>query len=170
MDHPGNVGAWGELYVMLGTSSAALIGLLFVASSLHLKAMVDHPVLRTRSRNLTLHLAVMLVQATAVLTPQPLRFLGIEVIVVNVCGLVLPLTFLYRTIVRPARRRAKGSGFSLYMGLAYILGYAIGIAGGVALSQSLIWGLYLVTFSNAGFFVLVILNGWKLMLGIQESE
>jgi hypothetical protein len=56
------------------------------------------------------------------------------------------------------------------MGLAYILGYAIGIVGGVALSQSLIWGLYLVTFSNAGFFVLVILNGWKLMLGIQETE
>jgi hypothetical protein len=170
MEHLGAVGAWGELYVMLGTSSAALIGLLFVASSLHLKAMVDHPVLRTRSRNLTLHLTVMLVQATAVLTPQPLRFLGVEVIIVNVCGLILPLTFLYRTIFRPARRRAKASGFSLYMGLAYILGYAIGIVGGVALSQSLIWGLYLVTFSNAGFFVLVILNGWKLMLGIQETE
>jgi hypothetical protein len=170
MDHVEKVGSWGELYVMLGTSSAALIGLLFVASSLHLKTMVDHPVLRTRSRNLTLHLVVMLVQATAVLTPQPLQFLGIELIIVNLCGLALPLTFLYRTIFKRTRRRAKGSGFSLYMGVAYILGYAIGIAGGAALTQSLTWGLYLVTFSNAAFFVLVILNGWKLMLGIQESE
>ena len=170
MDHVAKVGSWGELYVMLGTSSAALIGLLFVATSLHLKTMVDHPVLRTRSRNLTLHLVVMLVQATAVLTPQPLRSLGIEIIIVNLCGLVLPLTFLYLTIFRPARRRVKGSGFSLYMGIAYILGYATGIVGGVALSQALLWGLYLVTFSNAIFFVLVILNGWKLMLGIQESE
>ena len=170
MNHVASVGSWSELYVMLGTSSAALIGLLFVATSLHLKAMVDHPVLRTRSRNLTLHLVVMLVQATAVLTPQPLRSLGIEIIIVNLCGLALPLTFLYRTIFRPARRRVKGSGFSLYMGIAYILGYATGIVGGVALSQALLWGLYLVTFSNAIFFVLVILNGWKLMLGIQESE
>jgi len=170
MEHLGKVGSWGELYVMLGTSSAALIGLLFVASSLHLKTMVDHPVLRTRSRNLTLHLTVMLVQATAVLMPQPLRFLGIEVIIVNLCGLSLPLTFLYRAVSRRTRRRAKGSGFSLYMGIAYILAYTIGIAGGVALSQSLLSGLYLVTFSNAVFFVLVILNGWKLMLGIQESE
>jgi hypothetical protein len=170
MEHVAKVGSWGELYVMLGTSSAALIGLLFVATSLHLKAMADHPVLRTRSRNLTLHLTVMLVQATAVLMPQPLQFLGIEVIVVNLCGLSLPLTFLYRTMFSRTRKRTKGSGFSLYMGLAYILAYTIGIAGGVALSQSLLWGLYLVTFSNAIFFVLVILNGWKLMFGIQESE
>ena len=28
--------AWRDLYVMLGTSAAALIGLLFVATSLHL--------------------------------------------------------------------------------------------------------------------------------------
>jgi hypothetical protein len=75
MEHLGKVGSWGELYVMLGTSSAALIGLLFVATSLHLKELVDKQVLRTRSRNLTLHLTAMLVQAAAILTPQPLLFL-----------------------------------------------------------------------------------------------
>jgi hypothetical protein len=169
MEHVENFGSWGELYVMLGTSSAALIGLLFVASSLHLKELLDKPVLRTRSRNLTLHLTAMLVQATAILTPQPLRLLGIEIIVVNLCGLYLPLSFVYNHFLG-GHVRGKRGGFSIYMGTVYILGYALGIGGGAALTQSLLWGLYLVTFSNAIFFVSVVLNGWKLMLGIRETE
>jgi hypothetical protein len=169
MEHVENFGSWGELYVMLGTSSAALIGLLFVASSLHLKELLDKPVLRTRSRNLTLHLTAMLVQATAILTPQPLRLLGIEIIVVNLCGLYLPLSFVYKHFLG-GRVRGKRGGFSIYMGTVYILGYALGIGGGAALAQSFSSGLYLVTFSNAIFFVSVVLNGWKLMLGIRETE
>jgi hypothetical protein len=169
MEHLGKVGSWGELYVMLGTSSAALIGLLFVATSLHLKELVEKQVLRTRSRNLTLHLTAMLVQATAILTPQPLRFLGIEIIIVNLCGMYLPLSFVYRHFLG-GRTRGKRGGFSIYMGTVYILGYGLGIAGGAALTQSLSWGLYLVTFSNAVFFVSVVWNAWKLMLGIRESE
>ena len=169
MDHVAALGSWGELYVMLGTSSAALIGLLFVATSLHLKELADRQVLRTRSRNLTLHLVAMFVQAIAILTPQPLRFLGIEIIIVNLCGMYLPVTFTYQAYKRGRESGTRG-GFSIYMGVTYMLGYAIGIAGGVALSQSLAWGLYLVTFSNVVFFVSVVLNGWKLMLGIQELE
>ena len=169
MEHAAKVGSWGELYVMIGTSSAALIGLLFVATSLHLNEILDKQVLRTRSRNLTLHLVALLVQATAILTPQPLIFLGTEIVVINLCGMYLPVTFGYRAYKR-GREAGKRSGFSVYMGIAYILGYAIGVAGGVALSQSLLWGLFLVTFSIAFFFVAVVVNGWKLMLGIAESE
>lgn len=169
MEQVEKFGSWGELYVMLGTSSAALIGLLFVASSLHLKELLDKQVLRTRSRNLTLHLTAMLVQATAILTPQPLRFLGMEIILVNLCGLYLPLSFVYKHFLG-SRMRGKRGGFSIYMGMVYIFGYGLGIAGGTALTQSLSWGLYLVTFSNAIFFVAVVVNGWKLMLGIRETE
>jgi hypothetical protein len=169
MEHVAKVGSWGELYVMIGTSSAALIGLLFVASSLHLKELVDKQVLRTRSRNLTLHLAAMLIQATAILTPQPLGLLGIEIIIVNLCGMYLPLSFVYKHFLS-SRARRKRSGFSIYMGTVYILGYGLGVAGGAALTQSLLWGLYLVTFSNAVFFFSVVVNAWKLMLGIRESE
>jgi len=169
MEHAARLGSWGELYVMIGTSAAALIGLLFVASSLHFNEMLDKPVLRTRSRNLTLHLVAILVQATAILTPQPLRFLGIEIALINFCGMYLPLTFLYRTL-KKGHKSSKRGGFSIYMGTVYILSYGLGIAGGAVLGASLSWGLYLVTLSNAAFFVAVVVNAWKLMLGIRESE
>src|SRR5262249_9922252 len=41
--------AWHELYVMLGTSSAALIGLLFVATSLHLREIANQDIYRLRA-------------------------------------------------------------------------------------------------------------------------
>ena len=37
------IDAWHDLYVMLGTSSAALIGLLFIATSIHLDEVVSNP-------------------------------------------------------------------------------------------------------------------------------
>jgi hypothetical protein len=40
------IATWQNLYVMLGTSSAALIGLLFVATLLHLGEIVSSPVFR----------------------------------------------------------------------------------------------------------------------------
>jgi hypothetical protein len=169
MEAGSELGSWRDLFLMFGTSAAALIGLLFVATSLHLNEMTANPVYRTRSRNLTLHFVAMLVQAAAILTPQPLRFLGIEVIVINLCGMCLPLTFVYRAFVRN-RASGRQGGFSIYMGANYILGYGLGIAGGVALSKSLSWGLYLIAVSNVEFFVSVIWNAWKLMLGIRESE
>lgn len=169
MEAVSELGSWRDLFLMFGTSAAALIGLLFVATSLHLDEMLANPVYRTRSRNLTLHLVAILVEAAAILTPQPLRFLGIELVVINLCGMYLPLTFAYRAYVR-GRDSGKRGGFSIYMGLNYMLAYGLGIAGGVALSQSSMWGLYLVALSNVEFFVSVIWNAWKLMLGIRESE
>ena len=37
------IGAWHDLYVMLGSSTAALIGLLFVAVSIHLGEALHPP-------------------------------------------------------------------------------------------------------------------------------
>jgi hypothetical protein len=45
------IATWQNLYVMLGTSSAALIGLLFVATLLHLGEIVSSPVFRVRAYN-----------------------------------------------------------------------------------------------------------------------
>ena len=69
---------WRDLYVMLGTTAGALIGLLFVAMSLHLDLMVSNPIFRLRARNNTIHLLIMLVQAGLLLAPQPEALLGIE--------------------------------------------------------------------------------------------
>ena len=42
--------SWRDLYLMLGTSSAALVGLLFVATSLHLAEIANEDIYRLRSQ------------------------------------------------------------------------------------------------------------------------
>ena len=68
---------WRDLYVMLGTSAAALIGLLFVVTSLHLDNIVRNPVYHRRAYNQTLYLVILLVEAMLILTPLPVRILGV---------------------------------------------------------------------------------------------
>ena len=52
---------WHDFFVVLGSSSAALIGLLFIATSLHLGEIVNDPILRRRAFNNTLFLLMALV-------------------------------------------------------------------------------------------------------------
>ena len=158
---------WRDLYLMLGTSSAALIGLLFVASTLHVREIVSVEMFKVRVQNTMLVMVGTLIQATAILTPQPLRFLGAELLILNLWGLWFPLSLL----VRAGRmtRRARG-GFSFYRGMFFTTGFLIGIAGTIALIAGEDWGLYLVTVSYTHSLVAGIWNAWMMMLGIGQGE
>ena len=92
--------AWHDVYVMLGTASAALIGLLFVAASLHLGEVVSNPGFRVRAYHLTLYLVTLLVEAIVILVPQPLSYLGAELFVLNLAGLLLPLSTFYTFVYK----------------------------------------------------------------------
>jgi hypothetical protein len=87
MGNPYQPELWRDLYVMLGKSSAALIGLLFIVTSFHLTAIKNNPLFRFRARNNTLHLLSMFVQAMLILTPQSAVVLGAELVAINLFGL-----------------------------------------------------------------------------------
>jgi energy-converting hydrogenase Eha subunit A len=161
--------AWRDLYVMLGTSAAALIGLLFVATSLHLDEIMSDPIHRTRARNTTLHLLVLLVEATLILMPQPIRALGVELAVINLIGLQLPLGFVFRAFHKNRETR-KRAAYSLYRGSINIAGYCLGIAAGACLFERSNWGMYLITVSFIAFLVSAILNAWTIMSVVGQAE
>ncbi len=158
---------WRDLYVMLGTSAGALVGLLFVFTSLHLDEIVNNPVFRLRARNNTLHLLIMLVQAALILTPQPMAILGAELVAVNLFGLRLPLSFTYKYFFRSKGSR---SAFPIYPFVTYTSCYLLGIAGAAGLIAHANWGMYLVTASYVTILVAVALNAWTIMLGVGQTE
>ena len=160
---------WHDLYVMLGGSSAALLGLLFVATSLHLNGIVNNPGYRTRARNLTIHLVVTLIIAAAVLTPQPIAVLGGELLAVSLCGLWLPLSFHYNAHFKN-KAMAKRGGLSIYRGLTYLVAYLLGVAAGAALIEQANWGMYLLTVAYVIFIGSVVWNAWTIMVGIGQTE
>jgi hypothetical protein len=158
---------WRDLYLMLGTSSAALIGLLFVASTLHVREIVSVELFKVRVQNTMLVMVGTLIQAAAILTPQPMRLLGVELLALNLWGLWFPLTLLYKaTRLSPAAR----GGFSISRGVFFTTGYLVGIAGAIALAVGYDWGLYLVTVCYVNSLVASIWNAWMMMLGIGRGE
>jgi hypothetical protein len=160
--------AWHELYVMLGSSSAALIGLLFVATSLHLREIVNDPVYKLRAQYTTLILLGTLLQATAILTPQPAQILGAELLALNLCGIAFPLQLLLKAIkIKASQRRG---GFSIRRAAFFIAGYLFGIAGAAAMIAGADWGMYLVTICYANCLIATIWNAWMIMLRVGQSE
>jgi hypothetical protein len=160
--------SWNELYLMLGTSSAALIGLLFVATSLHLAEIANEEIYRLRAEYTLLILLSTLVQSAAVLMPQSMKILGLELLAVNLWGLSFPVTLLSKAVKIPGAR-GRG-GFSVRRGTIFIVGYVIGIIGAGAVAAGREWGMYGVTVSYTLLLVISIWNGWMIMQGIGRGE
>jgi hypothetical protein len=72
--------AWQNFFVMTGGAAAALTGLLFVAMSLHAKAIMSNHFYRNRAiGTLTSLTSQLLLSGAALLPGQPLWILGVEV-------------------------------------------------------------------------------------------
>jgi len=91
MDAANDPTVWQNFYVMMGTANAALTGLVFVALSIHLQAVLDHPSLRPRATLALVILTTQIVIAAIVLTPQPRELMGAEIVVLNVVFIGLNL-------------------------------------------------------------------------------
>ena len=100
---------WHDFFVVLGSSSAALIGLLFIATSLHLGEIVNDPILRRRAFNNTLFLLMAFVSALLVLIPQPMPILGAELIAINLLGCG-PSSDLSTSFLRTGRTITAAAG------------------------------------------------------------
>jgi hypothetical protein len=159
--------AWRDLYVMLGTSSAALLGLLYVVTSLHLDEIVRNSVYRMRARSNSLYLIVTLIEAAIILTPQPTLTLGIALIIDNLFGLSVNVKNTYRILKN--RDISLRGGMVLYRAATFMAGFLLGIAGGACLFAGLIAGLYLVTVSYLTLLIGVALNAWAIMLGVGQT-
>ncbi len=163
------IDAWHDLYVMLGTSSAALIGLLFIATSIHLGEVVSNPGCRVRSYNQTLYLLTLLVEAILILVPQPVPFLGAELMVLNMVGLWFTISTTYTFIYKHRDDRHRG-GMKMSRAIPLSVAYLLGLAGGIALIQGSHWGMYIVTVSYTTLLVTVVLGAWSTMIGMEQRE
>jgi len=93
--------AWHDFGVALVGGSAALLGLLFVVVSIHLRVVVDDPVLRRRAEIMLGLLATTFAASAALLIPgQSRQALGIE---------LMPIALVYMTLSALATFRATHS-------------------------------------------------------------
>jgi hypothetical protein len=160
---------WRDLYVMLGTSSAALLGLLYVVTSLHLNEIVQIAGYRTRARSNSIFLLITLVEAALILTPQPAAALGLELIALNLFGWSFPIRNSYNFYYR-YRELGRRGGMNPYRATVFHGCFLGGVVGGIGLAKGSNWGMYLATTSYVALLVAVAMNAWSIMLGVGQEE
>jgi len=163
MDAAYDPAAWHDFGVALVSASAALLGLVFVVVSIHLRAVVDDPVLRRRAEIMLGLLATTFAASAALVIPaQSREALGIE---------LMPIALVYISLSALATFRATRSprGVSRDRLARFFLGeLSAGLifAGGLGLLVHALGGAYLVAAGVVGGVLSAMLAIWMLFVGL----
>lgn len=156
--------SWHDYFVVVGGGAAALTGLVFVAMTLHLDDIVNHPVHRHRARTILTGLTAVFIRCSLVLMGgQSLRWVAVEIIAV----LVVVEVVLYRSTLG-ARDAADFTVLLRSVGSFATL--VIEQLGAVVLFAGAAWGLYLVGVGMMSSFVFMVTGAWLLLVGVQAAE
>jgi hypothetical protein len=141
MDAGYDPGAWHDFGVALVGASAALLGLVFVVVSLHLRAVVDDPVLRRRAEIVLGLLATMLAASAALVIPgQSREALGLELMPIALVYLALSSLATFRATHSP-RGVQRDRLARFFIGE---LSAGLVVVGGLGLVVHALGGAYLV--------------------------
>jgi hypothetical protein len=127
MNSANDPAAWQNFYIMIGTANAAITGLLFVALSLHLREILQHPIFKPRAILVIVVLTTQIVVAAIVLSPQPEKLMGVEILLINAVFITLNLRYRVRTPV--------GTGLAVTLAIRVVYVWAsvsliVGVGGG----------------------------------------
>ena len=149
--------AWHELYILLGGAAAALTGLLFVATSLHVERIIATPHWGRRIFANTFSLTGVLIESILVTIPQPAQWLGYELVIGNIFLLIFLMAPLIRSWIATA-------GVPPLRLVAGTLSWLLGAAGGAGLVVGAGGGMFLVTGSCAVLIWVCVWNAWSLLI------
>ena len=127
MPYSNDPAAWQNFYVMMGTANAAITGLVFVALSIHLREVLDHPILKPRAVVALVVLTSQIVIAAVVLAPQSRELMGAEILILNAVFLSLNLRH------RSSLALSRGALASLAIRVTYVysaVSLIVGVGGG----------------------------------------
>jgi hypothetical protein len=158
MDNAYNPEAWKEFYIMLGGSIAALTGLLFVATSLHVDEIGKTPHFTVRAFGNTFELVGQLIASALVLVPQSVMWLGIELTLLNTL-----LFFVIQVRFHVTWHIAQAS-VGLVRSTLGAIGGLLGVLGGASLIGQFGGGLYLGALGTLILIWVVVWNAFSMMI------
>jgi len=153
--------AWRDYFVMVGGGAAALTGLVFVAMSLHLGDIVDHPVHRHRARTILAGLIAIFLRCGLVLMAGQSR----QAVAVEIFGvLVVVEVILYRSLGTALAAADRGVIARTLVAFACLITEQLGAA---ALFLGAGWGLYVIALGMLSSFVVIVTGAWLLLVGVE---
>jgi hypothetical protein len=143
---------------MLGGSLAALTGLLFVATSIHINEIAKVPHWRIRAFSNTFALIGLLIQSALILIPQPITWLGLELFVFN---LFMFAFIIIRLLIVWSKANAKLPPLRMLFGGA---AWVSNVLGGASLMGEAGPGLLLNAGGSLVLIWVCLWNAWSLLL------
>jgi hypothetical protein len=159
---------WHDFNVALVTAAAGLLGLLFVALSIHIRALTDqrNAELRSVARSIFLGYVVSLGFGFLALMPQTLSALGLELLALDVAASI-PFTLAARSGLR-----ATGVGFDRRVTVVqFVAGFglfALAIAGSIGVAIGETSALYVVAVIAIVALLWGVFNTWELIFRMQN--
>jgi|SRR5579885_1036912 len=158
---------WHDFFIMVGGAAAALTGLVFVAMSLNLEAILKEETHRHRAiGTLAGFTAVFVICALVLMGGQNYQTVGIEWLIVSV---VATYIYVYGAVHARQKGRSKlGLGFSrLVFGTAL---YVFEILGAIILALGHIVGLYIAAIAMILLLAYTITGAWLLVVGVYAEK
>ena len=159
---------WHDFYIVAGTASATLVGLLFVSLSLHLRAVLARREVRGLARATLANFGLVLLVALIVVIPQDAHAAGLEL---QATGAISVLIIAAPVLAASRSRTRTIPTWLLFMRFAFsVLGYAGAVTAGVLLTAGS-YGAGLASLAAATITLLVISlrNTWDLLVSVGEA-
>jgi hypothetical protein len=165
---PLHLAQWTDFFILVGTGSATLAGLVFVALTINLRGVAHDATHRYRAINmLTGFSSVFLISALALMGHQPSVALGVEWLVVAALAAAIN-TYGF---VQAFRLRSSLYALTLIRIIGGSLCYLSQIVGAAMLIGGIPSGIYVGAISVIATFVYLISGSWLLILGtIQTTD
>lgn len=162
---------WHDFFVVTGGAAAALAGLVFVAVTLHLRAITGHIGHRHRARTIVASLGQILIASLIMLIPT-LDHVGAGIALAIVSGALLYETLKSTVQIAPMLRRWRRDPIARTIAIRTTIGdvsMLMGFAGAIAVVAGNGLGLSLVGADMVMRFGLAIAGAWLLIVAVSEE-
>ena len=153
---------WANFFILVGTGSATLAGLVFVAMTINSKVLTADATHKYRAINMLAGFtAVFVLSALALMGQQSYRSLGIEWLVVSVLATAINTNGYLQAYRTRSSRYALGS-FRILGGTACYLGQVVGA---LLVCFGVRAGIYLAATALVANFCFFVSGAWLLIVG-----
>ena len=171
MSYQAEVAGWHDFYIMAGTASATLVGLLFVGLSLHLQIVITASEVRSLARVTLANFGAVLFAALFMVIPQGPAAAGSQLIGVGLVSLVIAGP----SLVAAVRSREWSFQMSVMQRLRVTLRFGLSslsylaiIAAGVLLLSSVSAAFSVLLIATVLLLVVSLRNTWDLLVTVAD--
>jgi hypothetical protein len=158
---------WHEFFVMVGGGAAVLAGLVFIAMSENVKAIVRDVTHRYRAiGTLAGFTSVFVICGLALMADQSLTVVGIEWLIVSGIALGIYLNGIFES--RKKGRSLQATGLTRILTGSSL--YVLQMVGSIVMILNNTWGLYIASSAMMVALAYMISGAWLLIVGVNQSE